>query len=54
VERRVLTIVRNLPARFDHRAWLEREAPVSASYRVAIVCLKGSDDPAYEVTDAVE
>jgi glycosyltransferase involved in cell wall biosynthesis len=54
VERRVLIIVQNLPVPFDRRVWLECQALVSAGYRVAVVCPKGSGDPAYEVVDTVE
>lgn len=51
---RVLIIVQNLPVPFDRRVWLECQALVSAGYRVAVVCPKGSDDPSYEVIDTVE
>jgi glycosyltransferase involved in cell wall biosynthesis len=51
---RVLIIVQNLPVPFDRRVWLECQALTSAGYRVAVVCPKGRDDPAYEVIDAVE
>ena len=51
---RVLIIVQNLPVPFDRRVWLESRALVSAGYRVAVVCPKGSGDPAYEVVDTVE
>jgi glycosyltransferase involved in cell wall biosynthesis len=34
--------------------WLECQALVSAGYRVAVVCPKGSGDPAYQVIDSVE
>ena len=54
VERRVLIIVQNLPLPFDRRVWLECQALVSAGYRVAAVCPKGSGDPSYQVIDAVE
>jgi glycosyltransferase involved in cell wall biosynthesis len=54
VDRRVLIIVQNLPVPFDRRVWLECQALVSAGYRVAVVCPKGSGDPAYEVVDTVE
>jgi glycosyltransferase involved in cell wall biosynthesis len=54
VGRRVLIIVQNLPVPFDRRVWLECQALVSAGYRVAVVCPKGSGDPAYEVIDTVE
>jgi glycosyltransferase involved in cell wall biosynthesis len=54
VECRVLIIVQNLPVPFDRRVWLECQALVSAGYQVAVVCPKGSDDPAYEVVDKVE
>jgi glycosyltransferase involved in cell wall biosynthesis len=54
VERRVLIIVQNLPVPFDRRVWLECQALASAGYRVAVVCPKGSGDPAYEVIDTVE
>jgi glycosyltransferase involved in cell wall biosynthesis len=54
VERRVLIIVQNLPVPFDRRVWLECQALVSAGYRVAVVCPKGSGDPPYEVVDTVE
>jgi glycosyltransferase involved in cell wall biosynthesis len=51
---RVLIIVQNLPVPFDRRVWLECQALVSAGYRVAVVCPKGSGDPPYEVIDTVE
>ena len=51
---RILIIVQNLPVPFDRRVWLECQALVSAGYRVAVVCPKGSDDPDYEVIDTVE
>ena len=51
---RILIIVQNLPVPFDRRVWLECQALVSAGYRVAVVCPKGSGDPAYEVIDSVE
>jgi glycosyltransferase involved in cell wall biosynthesis len=51
---RVLIIVQNLPVPFDRRVWLECQALVSAGYRVAVVCPKGSGDPAYQVIDSVE
>jgi len=54
VKRRVLIIVQNLPVPFDRRVWLECQALVSAGYRVAVVCPKGSGDPGYEVIDTVE
>ena len=54
VERRVLIIVQNLPVPFDRRVWLECQALVSAGYRVAAVCPKGSGDPSYQVIDTVE
>jgi glycosyltransferase involved in cell wall biosynthesis len=54
VECRVLIIVQNLPVPFDRRVWLECQALVSAGYRVAVVCPKGSGDPSYEVIDKVE
>ena len=54
VERRVLIIVQNLPLPFDRRVWLECQALVSAGYRVAAVCPKGSGDPSYQIIDAVE
>jgi glycosyltransferase involved in cell wall biosynthesis len=54
VEHRVLIIVQNLPVPFDRRVWLECQALVSAGYRVAVVCPKGSGDPPYEVVDTVE
>src|SRR6266542_1403728 len=54
VERRILIIVQNLPVPFDRRVWLECQALVSAGYRVAVVCPKGSGDPAHEVVDTVE
>ena len=54
VEPRILIIVQNLPVPFDRRVWLECQALVSAGYRVAVVCPKGSGDPAYQVVDAVE
>jgi glycosyltransferase involved in cell wall biosynthesis len=51
---RLLIIVQNLPVPFDRRVWLECQALISAGYRVAVVCPKGADDPAYEVIDSVE
>jgi glycosyltransferase involved in cell wall biosynthesis len=54
VQRRILIIVQNLPVPFDRRVWLECQALVSAGYRVAVVCPKGSGDPSYQVIDAVE
>jgi glycosyltransferase involved in cell wall biosynthesis len=54
VQRRVLIIVQNLPVPFDRRVWLECQALASAGYRVAVVCPKGSGDPAYQVVDTVE
>jgi glycosyltransferase involved in cell wall biosynthesis len=51
---RVLIIVQNLPVPFDRRVWLECQALTSAGYRVAVVCPKGKNDPAYEVIDSVE
>jgi glycosyltransferase involved in cell wall biosynthesis len=54
VQRRVLIIVQNLPVPFDRRVWLECQALVSAGYRVAVVCPKGSGDPGYQVVDTVE
>ena len=52
--KRILIIVQNLPVPFDRRVWLECQALVSAGYRVAVVCPKGKDDPAYAVLDTVE
>jgi glycosyltransferase involved in cell wall biosynthesis len=46
--------VQNLPVPFDRRVWLECQALVSAGYRVAVVCPKGSGDPGYEVIEEVE
>jgi glycosyltransferase involved in cell wall biosynthesis len=54
VTRRVLIIVQNLPVPFDRRVWLECQALTAAGYRVAVVCPKGKNDPAYQVIDAVE
>ena len=54
VKRRVLIIVQNLPVPFDRRVWLECQALVSAGYRVAVVCPKGSGDPTYQVIDSVQ
>ena len=51
---RILIIVQNLPVPFDRRVWLECQALTSAGYRVAVVCPKGRDEPAYEVIDSVE
>jgi glycosyltransferase involved in cell wall biosynthesis len=51
---RLLIIVQNLPVPFDRRVWLECQALVSAGYQVAVVCPKGSGDPAYEVINSVE
>ena len=52
--RRVLIIVQNLPVPFDRRVWLERQALVSAGYRVAVVCPEGRCDPSYQVFDSVD
>ena len=54
VKHRVLIIVQNLPVPFDRRVWLECQALVSAGYRVAVVCPKGSGDPSYQVIDTVQ
>jgi glycosyltransferase involved in cell wall biosynthesis len=54
VKCRVLIIVQNLPVPFDRRVWLECQALISAGYQVAVVCPKGSGDPAFEVVDTVE
>jgi glycosyltransferase involved in cell wall biosynthesis len=54
VQRRILIIVQNLPVPFDRRVWLECQALTGAGYRVAVVCPKGKDDPAYQVIDGVE
>ena len=54
VTRRVLIIVQNLPVPFDRRVWLECQALTAAGYRVAVVCPKGKNDPAYQVIDTVE
>jgi hypothetical protein len=51
---RVLIIVQNLSVPFDRRVWLECQALTSAGYQVAVVCPKGSGEPAYEVIDSVE
>jgi glycosyltransferase involved in cell wall biosynthesis len=51
---RILIIVQNLPVPFDRRVWLECQALTRAGYRVAVVCPKGTGDPAYEVVDGVE
>jgi glycosyltransferase involved in cell wall biosynthesis len=51
---RLLIIVQNLPVPFDRRVWLECQALVSAGYQVAVVCPKGSGEPAYEVINSVE
>ncbi len=51
---RLLVIVQNLPVPFDRRVWLECQALTSAGYQVAVVCPKGSGEPAYEVIDSVE
>ena len=39
---------------FDRRVWLECQALISAGYQVAVVCPKGSGEPAYEVINSVE
>ena len=54
MEPRILIIVQNLPVPFDRRVWLECQALVSAGYRVAVVCPKGSGDPSYQVIDTVQ
>jgi glycosyltransferase involved in cell wall biosynthesis len=51
---RLLVIVQNLPVPFDRRVWQECQALISAGYRVAVVCPKGSGEPAYEVINSVE
>ena len=51
---RLLIIVQNLPVPFDRRVWLECQALISAGHRVAVVCPKGSGEPAYEVIQSVE
>jgi len=51
---RVLVIVQNLPVPFDRRVWLECQALTSDGHQVAVVCPKGSGDPAHEVIDTVE
>jgi glycosyltransferase involved in cell wall biosynthesis len=51
---RILIIVQNLPVPFDRRVWLECQALTSAGYRVAVVCPRASDEPAYEVIDSVQ
>ena len=51
---RVLIIVQNLPVPFDRRVWLECQALVANGYQVAVVCPKGTADPAYQVVDTVE
>ena len=48
---RVLIIVHNLPVLFDRRVWLERQAPVSDGYQVAVVCPEG--DLSYEVVQSL-
>jgi len=50
----VLILVQNLPVPFDRRVWLECQALTAAGYRVAVVCPKGKNDPAYQVIDNVE
>jgi glycosyltransferase involved in cell wall biosynthesis len=54
VKHRILIIVQNLPVPFDRRVWLECQALTAAGYRVAVVCPKGKNDPAYQVIDTVE
>jgi glycosyltransferase involved in cell wall biosynthesis len=51
---RILIIVQNLPVPFDRRVWLECRALTAAGHRVAVICPKGKDDPAYEVVQGVE
>ena len=51
---RVLVIVQNLPVPFDRRVWLECQALISDGHQVAVVCPKGTGDPAYEVISTVE
>src|SRR5690348_7106712 len=53
-QRRVMIIVQNLPVPFDRRVWLECQALVSEGYQVAVVCPKGSGDPAFQVVNSVE
>jgi len=52
--KRVLIIVQNLPVPFDRRVWLECQALIRAGYRVAVICPKGKEDPAFQVIDGVE
>ena len=54
VERRVLIIAQNLAVPFDRRLRLESKAFVSAGYRAAAVCPKGSGDPAHQIIDKLE
>jgi glycosyltransferase involved in cell wall biosynthesis len=51
---RILIIVQNLPVPFDRRVWLECQALISAGYQVAVVCPKGTGEPAYDVINSVE
>jgi glycosyltransferase involved in cell wall biosynthesis len=51
---RVLIIVQNLPVPFDRRVWLQCQALVSAGHQVAVVCPKGTGDPAFAVVEGVE
>src|SRR6266700_2792861 len=51
---RILIIVQNLPVPFDRRVWLECQALIRAGYRVAVICPKGKEDPAFQVIDGVE
>jgi len=51
---RILIIVQNLPVPFDRRVWLECQALVSAGYRVAVICPKGSNDPSFQVINSVD
>ena len=54
VERRVQSIVQNLPVPVDRRVWHECQAVVSAGYQVNVDCPRGSGDPSHQVIDDVQ
>ncbi|MFV0458000.1 MAG: glycosyltransferase family 4 protein [Actinomycetales bacterium] len=49
----VLIIVQNLPVPLDRRVWLECQSLIAAGYEVSVICIKGPDDPDFEVVDGV-
>lgn len=54
VERRILAIPQPLRSCSTGGGWLGCKASVSAGYRVAVVCPKGSAGPVYQVTGRVK